>query len=113
MSIPEFPPDHKMRPDCAKEFGKIEATLHEHETFRREVKESLSDIKRSLETIVEIKEMLAVMNTERAAEIARVAALEATGDKLDRRMWGERVKIGGFSVVLVGLIKLIELLGGK
>ena len=116
MSIPNDPLDpHPMRPGCAKEFGKIEASLGEHNRFRQEVRQEFSEIKEKLEGIAEIKDMLAQTKIDDAVEVGRIIALEKAAasakvahEKLEKRVWSERLKIGGFIAFFLGVLEAIQ-----
>ena len=107
--------EHSMRPECAKEFGKIEASLANHRRFREEVRGELRDIKMQIETlsssvtggVSDIRNMLAEHIGESHGVQHRIKSLESDIDNVEARLWSERLKA---SAITGGLVFVIEFL---
>ena len=100
---------HSMRPECAKEFGRIEANLNEHANFRREVRSELKDLKEKMETInsgvAEIHRLLSGHLGEAGGGWDRIAKVEKSLTKIEDRMWAERLKTGGVVALCVAFLQ--------
>jgi hypothetical protein len=102
-------PDHSMRPECAKEFGKIEANLHEHAIFRTEVRTELRGLKEQIESVqtgvAEIHRLLSGHLGEAGGGWERIRDLESSLKRMDDRMWTERLKTGGVVTACVAVLQ--------
>jgi hypothetical protein len=102
--------DHELRPECAREFGRIQAAEEAAREFRAEVRNSLGDIK---DDVADMKEMLANHVGVATSVVDRIEAAEEDIDIINDRMWRERViSAGGAGGVFALLSWLIERLGG-
>lgn len=110
-----LPSTHHLRPECAKEFGKIEASLANHRRFREEVRSELRDIKIQIESLTssvtvgvsDIRNMLAEHIGESHGVHHRIKSLESDIDNVESRLWSERLKA---SAITGGLVFVIEFL---
>lgn len=96
--------EHLLRPECAREFGKIAEAQKNNAEFRNEVRTELADIKKSLADIPDIKTMLAEHLGQAGGGWQRIKALEDSLDKLDKRIWAERLTTGAITGTVMLLI---------
>jgi len=85
--------DNGVRPQCAREFGKLQAEAEAHREFRTEVRKDLTEIKAQMAGIHDIKELIASMNPTQASMQERVEKLESSVSE----MWKDRIKTAGAS----------------
>lgn len=98
---------HEMRPECAREFGKLSAEAKAHSEFRAEVRADLAELKTQLADLADIKEMLAEHIGQSTGGWQRIETLENHQSKLEDRMWGERLKSGGIVGILILAIQFL------
>jgi CII-binding regulator of phage lambda lysogenization HflD len=127
--------DHEMRPECAKEFGVIQADLRHHDEFRKEVRSSLAGIDHEIKKLTgngnkgrvehlsdavgELGKLLTRSITKSDAVVeaiqVRMENIEKQqkkiGEEQERvasRMWSERLRITGIVGLLWMLSKIYE-----
>lgn len=98
---------HDLRPECAKEFGKIQAREEAHSDFRVEVRSELKSINDNMKTLPEIKELLSKHIGESGGGWQRIEKLEENQkeltekhDSLKTGVWQDRVKTSGLTATL-------------
>ena len=86
--------DHELRPECAKEFGKISTALEGQKELRSDQKVMMSDLG-------EIKTMLVAHIALDDGRNARLDSFESGLDKLDGRVYSISAKVAGVVGILI------------
>lgn len=114
---------HDLRPECAKEFGRIHRSLEFHQEWRTEQRQSLLNIQKEVEKLTgngnrgriddifldlaEIKTMLISHIAEATARDHRLDAHAARLDKLDSRIYTVAIGAAGLTALLIPLGKML------
>lgn len=114
--------DHKMRSECAKEFGSIQTALAFHKDWREEQSDSLQRIEREIEKLtgngnrgkiddlssklVNIEKLLIDHTARSESSQHRIERLEETTKLLEDRLFSTSLKVAGAIGVCAILFQL-------
>lgn len=112
--------EHTMRPECAIEFGKIQAEREALSVWRADIKGDLNSIKKEILTLTgngnrgkidalqddlgEIRRLLAEVSVTEKTYDERLSAVETSMDKFNNQMWSLGFKLG----TIIGTLTILS-----
>ena len=96
--------DHTMRPECAKEFGKLETYAKVQAEFRLSMEKDIRELK---QVNMDMREMLAGHLSRSESVLGRLKVVEDEQRRMNKSIMSLGVKIGSVIAVLQVITQLV------